>query len=336
MSKENEPENKPKRDPKHVALIDSLWPLDGEVNYENKSTSHNTKLAYRSDLLHFLTWGGDIPTGEDQLKKYLNEHAKLLSVRTLRRRLVSLNETHKLLNVASPTDLSVIKRVMSGIAKTEGKPLKKAAPLLVDDACLIIQKLDGTVNAVRDKALILTGWALFLRRSELVGIRREDIRAMKDRYIVTITTSKTDTENAGNDLSLPKIGGPACPVAALEHWLTLSGIESGPIFRRVFKGGSVGKETQGLTAHSVNNIIKQRAMEAGVDNPLLYSGHSFRRGGITQSYDSGMSESDIQQVSRHRSLVQLRDYRDAASSLLGTQPSNSFLNELNTRLQATD
>jgi integrase len=317
-------------DPKQL-MLDQLWPR-ATSRYADAAISDNTRRAYRSDLAHFLAWGGTLPSSVQEIIDYLEAHAQSHSIRTLRRRVATLKEAHRLLDVECPADSPVIRRVLRGIANREGRPAKKAPPLLVDQASRIIRRLDGSVAGVRDRALILVGWALFLRRSELVSIRREDVRISSDRMLIAISRSKTDQENVGNLMSLPRTGGPACPVAALEQWLGISGITTGPLFRRVFRGGALGKEHQGLTAHSVNLIIKKRALEAGVDEPALFSGHSLRRGGITQAYAGNTSEADIQRVSRHRSLLQLRDYRDDATALLGHQPSQDFLMALNESL----
>jgi integrase len=312
-------------------MLDSLWPAPSS-RYSSAAVAENTRRAYRSDLAHFLRWGGSLPSSTQEVIDYLEAHAKALSIRTLRRRVATLNEAHRLLGVLSPADNSHVRRVLRGIARTEGRPARKAPPLLLEHASRLIRRLDGSVAGVRDRALILIGWALFLRRSELVDIDREHIRIQRDRALIMLERGKTDQERQGNLLALPRLNGPACPVVALEIWLQLSGITEGPIFRRVFRGGTVGKKHQRLTPHSVNLILKRRAMEAGVDEALLFSGHSLRRGGITQAYAAQQNEADIQRVSRHRSLVQLRDYRDASSALAGTQPSQDFLLALNEQL----
>lgn len=314
-------------------ILERLWPPTVS-QYACESVSENTRRAYRSDLTHFFAWGGSLPSSIQQVICYLEDHAKSHSIRTLRRRVATLNEAHRLLGVASPADSSEVRRVLRGIARVEGVPAKQAPPLMVEQACTIIRHLDGSVAGVRDKALILVGWALFLRRSELVTICREHIAMKSDRAIITLNRSKTDQEARGSKLSLPRMNGPACPVTALQAWLALSGITSGPVFRRVYKGGSVASEEHGLTAHSVNLILKRRALEAGVDEALLFSGHSLRRGGITQAYATDCTEADIQRVSRHRSLIQLRDYRDASVALMGDQPSQEFLQALNAQLLA--
>lgn len=327
MSDENH-RNLPER---HAVMLDSLWPAPTS-RYASAAVADNTRRAYRSDLAHFLRWGGSLPSTTQEVIDYLEAHAKALSIRTLRRRVATLNEAHRLLNVISPADNSHVRRVLRGIARTEGRPARKAPPLLLEHASRLIRRLDGSVAGVRDRALILIGWALFLRRSELVAIDREHVRFMDDRVLIMLERGKTDQENKGNLLALPRLNGPACPVIALETWLQLSGITEGPIFRRVLRGGTVGKLDQRLTPHSVNLILKRRALEAGVDEALLFSGHSLRRGGITQAYAAQENEADIQRVSRHRSLVQLRDYRDSSAALAGAQPSEDFLLALNEQL----
>lgn len=314
-------------------LPDTLWPAPTS-RYAHAAISDSTRRAYRADLRHFLDWGGSLPSSTTEIVDYLEAHATSLSIRTLRRRVVTLKEAHRLVGMeVSPADDPLIKRVLRGIANTEGKPANKAPPLLIDQATDIIRRLDGSVAGIRDRALILVGWALFLRRSELVALERRDVSFQKDRAIVRVRRSKTDQESTGAMLAIPRLNGPACPVTALNHWLSLSGITDGPIFRRVLKGGNLGRADQGLTPHSVNLILKRRALEAGVEDPDIFSGHSLRRGGITQAYASDQNESDIQRVSRHQSLVQLRDYQDASAALMGTQPSASFIEALNERLQ---
>lgn len=313
-------------------MLDELWPPPTS-RYASAAVAENTRRAYRSDLRHFLLWGGSLPSTSQEVIDYLEAHAKKFSIRTLRRRVATLNEAHRLLGIqVSPADNSAVRRVLRGIARTEGRPARKAPPLLLEHATRLIRRLDGSVAGCRDRALILVGWALFLRRSELVAIDREHIRFYKDRALITFEKTKTDQEREGSLLALPRLNGPACPVAAIEVWLQISGITEGPVFRRVLRGGTVGKLHQRLTPHSVNLILKRRALEAGVDDALLFSGHSLRRGGITEAYAAQQNEADIQRVSRHRSLIQLRDYRDESAALAGSQPAEDFLLALNDQL----
>lgn len=320
---------------KHSAypILDELWPIAAQSGfYADSSLSNNTIRAYRSDLRHFLAWGGDIPCQSEDVIRYLEDNASSLSLRTLKRRVVAISEAHALLGFDSPTHQPRVKKTIQGIARQLGTPAKKARPLLVDSIYELLVHLDGSPSGIRDKAMILVGSALFLRRSELAAIRVRDIKFMPDRALLTIQGSKTDKERAGAMLPIPKIGGSACPYAALKHWLELSGIQDGYLFRRVFKGGNVSKEDKPLSGFSVAEMIKKRCQQAGIEDFGEFSGHSLRRGGITQAYASDVPESDINFVSRHKSLEQLRDYRDANTVMHGDPASASFLQQLSEKL----
>jgi integrase len=88
-----------------------------------------------------------------------------------------------------------------------------------------------------------------------------------------------------------------------------AGIESGPIFRPIYKGGTV--RTSRLTDRSVANIVKAYAGRAGFD-ASTFSGHSLRAGFLTSAAGKGASIFKMMDVSRHKSVDTLRGYvRDA-------------------------
>jgi integrase len=99
-----------------------------------------------------------------------------------------------------------------------------------------------------------------------------------------------------------------CPVEALNAWLAAAAITTGPLFRRVHKGGKVGTR---LNDQSVADIVKVHANRVGLD-PKLFSGHSLRSGFLTSAAAKGASIFKMMDVSRHRSVDTLRGYvRDA-------------------------
>jgi integrase len=101
----------------------------------------------------------------------------------------------------------------------------------------------------------------------------------------------------------------ACPAKALREWLDVGGIESGPIFRPIDKGGTV--RASRLTDRSVANIVKAYAERAGFD-ASTFSGHSLRAGFLTSAAGKGASIFKMMDVSRHKSVDTLRGYvRDA-------------------------
>ena len=96
------------------------------------------------------------------------------------------------------------------------------------------------LKGLRDRALLLIGFAGALRRSELVALNIEDIEEAPDGMKITIRHSKTDQEGAGQTIAIPS-GKIACPVAALKEWITAAGIGSGALFRSVKRHGKVGE-----------------------------------------------------------------------------------------------
>ena len=83
---------------------------------------------------------------------------------------------------------------------------------------------------MRDRALLLIGFAGALRRSELVGIAHEDLRFTDAGLVLTLPRSKTDPEGEGASLGIPRYGErDTCPVRALDAWLRRSGIQYGRV-----------------------------------------------------------------------------------------------------------
>ena len=165
-----------------------------------------------------------------------------------------------------------------------------------------------SIAAVRDRALLLLGFAGAFRRTELVALDLGDIEETAGGLRVKIRRSKTDQERAGATVAIVR-GTVACPVAAVKEWLAATGITEGAIFRRVNKGGNVLPDR--LTAQSVSLIVKAHAKRAGLD-PRSFAAHSLRSGFLTSAARRGASVFKMLDVSRHRSVDTLRAYvRDA-------------------------
>jgi integrase len=92
------------------------------------------------------------------------------------------------------------------------------------------------LKGLRDRALLLPGFAGAFRRSELVALDVADPEETDDGYKITIRRSKTDQEAHGATIAIVR-GSAACPVRAVKAWLAAAGISEGPVFRPVAKGG---------------------------------------------------------------------------------------------------
>jgi len=117
------------------------------------------------------------------------------------------------------------------------------------------------LKGLRDRALLLLGFAGAFRRSELVALDCEDIEESEAGVRIAIRHSKTDQEGQGATIAIVR-GSIACPVAALKAWREAAGITTGPVFRSIRKGGKIGAR---LTAQSVADIVKANAERVGLD-----------------------------------------------------------------------
>lgn len=170
----------------------------------------------------------------------------------------------------------------------------------------MVATLGDGPGGIRDRALLLIGFAAALRRSELVALDVDDVTEREDGLVVTLRRSKTDQEGAGAELGVPFGSDPTtCPVRALRRWYEASGIEAGPIFRPVTRHGVIGEAR--LTDRSVALVVKRTAERAGLD-PVQFAGHSLRAGLITSAAEAGVQERHIMAQSRHKSVPVMRRY----------------------------
>lgn len=270
-----------------------------------ESIAPNTRRAYASDLDRFSQWGGELPATSETIARYISLHADSHAVSTLVRWLSSLAKAHRAAGYADPTKSEIVRSVLRGIRRVRGSAQKQAKPLLREDLFLILDAIGSRPKDVRDKALLLTGFAGGFRRSELVGLDFADLEPVRQGRIVTIRRSKTDQSGKGRQIGIPYGRGRYCPMSALEDWLSSSGISSGPVFRPVDRHGHIG--AQRLSGGAVSSILRQRLEEARLD-PDGYSGHSLRAGFATSAAQAGVSSLKIREQTGHASEAMLSRY----------------------------
>jgi site-specific recombinase XerD len=153
----------------------------------------------------------------------------------------------------------------------------------------LVETLSPTsLIGVRDRALLLVGFAGAFRRSEVVSLDVADVTFSSDGLIVQLRRSKTDQEGEGRKVGLPFGSNPlTCPVRSLRTWLDAAAVVSGPIFRAVDRHANVA-DTR-LTDQSVALVVKRCAKAAGLD-PEKYAGHSLRSGLATAAAMADVSE----------------------------------------------
>ena len=108
---------------------------------------------------------------------------------------------------------------LMGIKRVKGSHQKAKKPLLIDDLKLIIKAIDK--EKIRDKALILVGFAGGFRRSELVNINNEDIEFVPEGVKILIKRSKTDQSGEGSVKAIPYFDNQEfCPVIAFKKYIS--------------------------------------------------------------------------------------------------------------------
>ena len=293
--------------------------------YAAAEKSDNTRRAYRSAAAQFVAYCSRVgrqplPASAGTVADYLAHCADSgLKVSTIRLHAAAISHAHKLAGEASPLQVEAVKAVMRGVRRTLGVAPKQKAPATADLVAKMVRKLPDTLAGKRDRALILLGFAAALRRSELVSLRVEDIERTSKGVFVRLAKSKTDQEGHGSAIAVPN-GSKLKPIEALDAWLAAAAIAEGSIFRRVLRGGHVGKV---LTGHAVAKIVKLSARSAKLD-AASFGAHSLRSGFVTSALDAGEDLLKVMDVTRHRRTDTLKIYDKRAKGFAG-HAGKSFL-----------
>jgi len=290
-------------------LVTDIKSLELETlkNLKNSKTA-NTLRAYKADFKDFSTFCAknglnSIPTEPKILSLYLTHLSSTSKYSTLKRRIASISVIHKMKGYYLDTKHPVIMENLHGIKRTKGTNQKTKKPLLINDLKLIIKVIDE-LNAsekkkIRDKAIVLLGFAGGFRRSELVNIDYDDIEFVIEGLKIFIKKSKTDQSGEGMIKAIPYFDNKIfCPVLSLKNWIEYMKITSGKLFD--------------ISDKSVALIIKKYASLAGLD-PNKYGGHSLRSGFATSAAESGAEERNIMAMTGHKTTQMVRRYIQEAN-----------------------
>ena len=286
-------------------LITDVKSLEIETlkNLQN-SKANNTLRAYQSDFRDFSTFCSrngfsSIPTQPKIVALYITNLSKSSKFSTLKRRIASISVIHKLKGHYLDTKHPIIMENLHGIKRTLGTRQKAKKPILINDLKLIIEAIDE--KKLRDKALILIGFAGGFRRSELVNIDIDDIEFVNEGVKILIKRSKTDQSGEGSIKAIPYFNNQKfCPVIALKSYMDSKFDKK--------NGGRIFE----ISDKSVALIIKKYAEKAGLDSSK-YSGHSLRSGFATTAAEFGAEERNIMAMTGHKTTQMVRRYIQEAN-----------------------
>jgi site-specific recombinase XerD len=286
-------------------------------DYARASRASATWRAYDSDLRQFRGWCARQPTPLTPLPAHATTVAGYVAAladagykpSTIRRRLAAISVAHQLAGHPNPAAAPEVGAVWDGVRRTQGiRPTRKAA-LDTDLLARVVAELrEDTVADLRDRALLLVGFAGCLRRAELVGLDVADLDETPDGLAVTIRSSKTDQAGAGALVGITYGSHRStCPVRAWTAWADAAALRDagGPAFRGVNRHGHIGVTR--LHPGSVARIVQRRVAAAGLD-PADFAGHSLRSGFATAAARAGVPDRSIMRQGRWRSAASLDSY----------------------------
>ncbi len=282
--------------------------------YAEAARAPATLRAYAADWRLFTGWCAEhgveaLPATPHTVALFLAD----LSARpsTLRRKLAAIAVMHRTAGHDSPTDHGVVRATFAGIRRERGIAPRPKTALLVDELRAAVATCGERRIDVRDRALVLVGFAGALRRSELVGLDVDDVDFETAGIVLRLRRSKTNQEGELEEVAVLYGSDPqTCPVRALQAWLAAGAIVEGPLFRAVDRVGRIGGGR--LTARIVGERVKKIGARSGLD-PESYAAHSLRSGFATSAARANKSEAAIMRHGRWKSIPVARRYIRAGS-----------------------
>ena len=268
--------------------------------------AENTRVGYAKDLADFEAWcksagRAALPAESETLALYLTDRLERNRVTTLERRLTGILHANRAAGHARPST-EECRAILTGARRRRKERARGKAALAAGDLRRIARRLLrlGTNRAVRDRALLVFGFASGLRRGELAAVDVGDVAFAPKGLVLVVASSKTDQEGRGAKLGIFRGSRPETdPVSALRAWLRVRGSVAGALFTHVTTGDAV--TLQRLRPGGLALAVKDAVALVGLDRSL-YSPHSLRAGCVTAAYNGGASDLAIMRRARHASL----------------------------------
>ena len=305
-----------------------------------RGTPPNTLRAWERDLAYIAAWkmaafGQPLtwPEEEKVALRFILDHAQELTDRpgraqevaleliaiglrvalicpapaTLDRRIASWQAFHRMRNLTSPFSSPLVQQARQKARRANARPRapKSPKPVTRDILEALLASCDDNHRGTRDRAMLMLAFASGgRRRSEVTALNVEDIGrddfAAKGLLWVRLIETKTTRKDQA-----PKLPLKGRAARAVVHWLEVTGITQGPLFRPVSK--SDRPLPRRLASDALRTILRHRLVLAGL--PVDYATpHGLRAGFLTQAALDGAPLAAAMKLSLHRSAVQAQKY----------------------------
>lgn len=283
--------------------------------YARDARAASTRHAYQDDWAAFTKWAREKgfvtapPIPGEIVALYLAELAdQQKAMSTLLRRLAAISQACALAGAPSPRTSPALREVLKGIRRRyalDGRRQKGKAALELELLRKVVSRCPTWLIGLRDRALLVVGWAGGFRRGELAALELADLEERTEGFVVRVRRSKSDQAGAGQSKVLPFGSDPStCPVRVLKAWLAAAGVTEGRVFRSIDQHSRVGAS---LTGRAIADVVKRRVAGAGLD-PRKFSGHSLRSGFCTTAAKQGKHTRAIMAQTGHRSAEMVLRY----------------------------
>ena len=263
-----------------------------------------------------------LPAMEHQVALYLQHLADTTNSKSaVEEAYNALAWVHFTAGLSSPTSSVFVKSTLEGLQRRLARPIIKKTPVTIGMLGEIVQdaKRSTSLSDLRLATACLLAFAGFLRFKELINIRPCDIAMLGNAIKLHIPCSKTDQLRRGDEVLIAKTGNIMCPVAMLQQYMIIAGIEwedQRPLFRPISKtkNGEKLRESGHISYSCLRELFKKKLTQLGY-NQVEFGLHSLRAGGATSAANNGVADRLFKRHGRWRSENTKDGYIDDSPEL---------------------
>ena len=315
-------------EPKPLTQIEVISIRSEFADLLSDNIKNNTKRSYRNALTNTTKTGFlDISEKyginyiEYPIKAVLNFIEVMLdngkSINTIKIRIAAIYKAYDAIGIYHVRKEPLIKEAVKS-AKNKASDMqveaKQAKAIELDDFKDIIRSIDASTNkGKRDKAILLIGMYCGLRRSEIVGLKKDNVLFKDGKLKITLKNTKTDKERKGQDVFIESASNKKyCAILALTDWLKVTK-DCESVFTSINRYDNISCKP--LTSDAIGKLVKKHL---GTE----FSGHSLRVSIVCILAKLGFTIEQISRITRHKDARMITHY---AKQVKGFENTLSFV-----------